>query len=65
MQMACGIDYLLFRMCHADSCGNNTFFRCNYLVTNSYAGIICVWGDFSEFISAPQLQYSYTLTVMP
>jgi hypothetical protein len=65
MQMACGIDCLLFHMCHADSCGNNTFFRCNYLVTNSYADIICVWGEFSEFISAPQLQYSYTLIVTP
>jgi len=65
MQMACDTDYLLFRMCHADSCWNNTFFRCNNLVTNSYADIICVWGDFSKFISAPQLQYSYTLTVRP
>ena len=35
-------DYYLFLMCHAGSCENNTFFRYNYLVTNSYSDII--WG---------------------
>jgi hypothetical protein len=56
-------NYQLFLACHANSWDSTHSSHVVYVVTNSCSGIICMGRLFAEFISVPQLQFSYTLTI--